>query len=35
MTTHTLSAEASEDTALVTQSLAGSRDAFGRIVERY
>ena len=35
MTTQMLSAEASEDTALVAQSLAGSRDAFGRIVERY
>jgi RNA polymerase sigma factor (sigma-70 family) len=35
MTPPTLSAEASEDTALVAQSLAGSRDAFGRIVERY
>jgi RNA polymerase sigma factor (sigma-70 family) len=35
MTTHTLSADTSEDTILVTQSLAGSRDAFGRIVERY
>lgn len=35
MTTQTLSAEASEDTTLVAQSLAGSRDAFGRIVERY
>lgn len=35
MTNHTLTAVAGDDIELVAQSVAGSRDAFGRIVERY
>ncbi|HEX7618779.1 MAG TPA: hypothetical protein VF480_08685 [Verrucomicrobiae bacterium] len=35
MTTRTMSVTANNDAELVSASLAGDRDAFGRIVSRY